>query len=133
MKKKVLLAMAVIMALGTVKAMAQEANEDWIQMDITEGKIAAAELANETEQVKNILKEMNKMQDELAESKNSRGLMSAIGQTVGVAESVMQDYDTDLDKMRQLKIELRKKLSDFKAMDERNMIPGLHVHEELSF
>lgn len=153
MKKKVMLALAIVMVLGSVKAMAEEVDE--IQRMITEGKIQAAEAANRCMEcelnvqgkwdaaeldmnlitIKSQITEMEKMQDELGDMENTRGVLSALGQTITTAEEVRKEIDRsgDLDKSRRLVQELKKAISDFKAQDPRNIIPGLKVHEELSF
>ncbi|CAE78417.1 hypothetical protein AB1A81_02005 [Bdellovibrio bacteriovorus] len=50
MKKKIVLAMAIIMVLGSVKAMAEEYEQDEIYREIQLGKIDATEAANGCEE-----------------------------------------------------------------------------------
>ncbi|KYG69310.1 hypothetical protein AZI87_08940 [Bdellovibrio bacteriovorus] len=156
MKKRVLLAMAVIMVLGSVKAMAEEVDD--ISLMITEGKIAAAEAAAASDRclecemnipgkldaaelnmnlitIETQIKEMEKMQDEISDMENTNGLMSALGQTITTAEAVRKEIDrsADLDKSRQLVGELTKTIREFKAQLPSNQIRGLKVHHELSY
>ncbi|KHD88964.1 MAG: hypothetical protein OM95_05715 [Bdellovibrio sp. ArHS] len=156
MKKRILLAMAVIMVLGSVKAMAEEVDD--ISLMITEGKIQAAQAAAVRDgcmecgfnaqgkwdaaefdmnliTIQTQIKEMEKMQDELNDVENTHGLMSALGQTITTAESVRKEIEqsVDLDKSRQLIKELNKSLREFKAQLPANQIRGVKVHDELSF
>lgn len=142
MKKKVMLALAVIMVLGSVKAMAQEVDD--ISLMITEGKIQAAQsvmLTDRTEIRRNDntiasqIREMEIMLLELRGDADAKSLLVSLDHTIKTAKSLRKEIviSQDLDKSRKLLIEMSNSLSDFKAMDPRNMIPGLHVHEELRF
>lgn len=141
MKKKVMLALAIVMVLGSVKAMAEEISDFDIEHGL--GKIDAtidsqrvhAALKSNDSIIEMQIKELEKMQNELADEENTRGLMGALGQTITNAEIIRKEAieKYDLEKSNQLVIELSNSLSDFKAQDPRNIIPGLHVHEELRF
>lgn len=120
MKKKVMLALAIVMVLGSINAMAEEVDE--IHQMITEGKIQAAEAANRCMEcdlhaygkldaaelqmnlvtIKSQIAEMEKMQQELSDVENTRGVLSALGQTITMAEDIFKEIDqnNDLEKSR---------------------------------
>lgn len=142
MKKKVMLALAVIMVLGSVKAMAEEVDE--ISLMNTEGKIQAAQSMMMTDRaeirrnditISSQIREMEQMHKELLGDAEASQLVSSLERTIKTAQSVRKAIlkSEDLETSRKLLIEISNSLSDFKAMDPRNMIPGLHVHEELRF
>ncbi len=105
MKKKAMLAMAIIMLLGSVKALAsQSAEVDPAEIMNTPGKLYDSEVNVNLAKVQEQIEEMNSMQDRLAEIENSGGLMRDLGQTKEVAEQdskkVSQTFD--LEQSRQL-------------------------------
>ena len=142
MKKKVMLALAVIMVLGSVKAMAEEGDD--IALLNTEGKIQAAEsmmMTDRSEIRRNDstigaqIREMEIMHKELLGDAEAKQLVLSLERTIKTAHSLRKAIlkSEDLETSRKLLIEISNSLSDFKAMDPRNIIPGLHVHEELRF
>lgn len=133
MKKKALLAIAVIMALGSVRAMAQMSEMDAIDQEIAMGKLDATELSVETSDVRRSIQELSKMQDDLAEVEDTNGLMGALAQTITSAEQVLKSSGDDVEKMKMLKKELRERVQEMKRLDPRNQIRGLKVHDDLEF
>ncbi|XGC81245.1 hypothetical protein ACES2L_01960 [Bdellovibrio bacteriovorus] len=157
MKKKFMLAMAIVMLLGSVKALAEE-NDD-IYNEIQNGKIEAAMAAqaeadaacldcDETNvqgkwdaaelnmnliAIESQIKQLEKMQDELSDERDTRGLLSAIGQTITIAEQKKKEINQSLDlsESRQLTNELAKEICNFNMINPLNQIRGLKVHEEL--
>lgn len=121
MKKKVLLAVAVVMTIGSIRAMASAttAEQDSISVEITDGKLDAAELDMNRVDIKDMMKEMERMQEDLSNVANSGGLMSALSQTISVSENILKESGDDIKKMRQLKIEVRQRLNDFKAAADK--------------
>ncbi len=131
MKRRFLLGLAMTMSLSAFHAKAEDltmgkidaAQLDMMEMsmqdDITAGKLSAAELDMDRSAIIVMIKELNKMQMELSDSSDSRGLMSALGQTISMAESIVEESGNDLQRMGQLKVELREQLRKFKQLQSQ--------------
>lgn len=157
MKKRMLLAMALIMVLGSVKAMAEENDE--IYNEIQRGKIEAvmadqseadsvcleceeinaqgkwdaAELDMNLINIEAQIKELKKMKMELKGIENTAGLVKAIDKTIAAASKAGKEIkaSSDLKKSRQLVSELSNEICNLNMANPLNAIPGLKVHEEL--
>lgn len=81
------------------------------------------------------IEELNLMQESLAEIENTKGLMSAIGQTIDMAEKFLTENNQNPNATKTQKMigELASLISSFKAQDPLNQILGLHMSDELSF
>ena len=152
MKKKIVLAMAVIMVLGSVKAMAEDFHsinmEGKIQaaeadaaerrdfdMNFAQGKWDAAELDSNLVTIKSKIQEMERLQDELGDMENTNGLLSALGQTITTATEVRKEIEqtSDLEKSRQLIKELNTEINNFKNQHPSYNIRGIKKHDELTY
>nr|BFD61703.1 hypothetical protein BdHM001_03840 [Bdellovibrio sp. HM001]BFD65514.1 hypothetical protein HAGR004_05360 [Bdellovibrio sp. HAGR004] len=152
MKKKIVLAMAVIMVLGSVKAMAEDyhsinmegklqateadaAERDDFQMGFNQDKWDAAELDSNLMTINSKIQELEKLQDELSDMENTNGLLSAIGQTVTTATEIQKEIakSSDLKKSRQLIQELNSEINNFKNQHPSYNIRGIKKHDELTY
>ena len=81
------------------------------------------------------IEELNMMQDSLTHIENTKGLMSAIGQTIDMAEKFLNENNQNPNEIKTQKLigELASLISTFKAQDPLNQILGLHMSDELSF
>lgn len=128
MQRRILLGLAIAMSfsafhakaedltMGKIEAAQLDMMESRMQDDITAGKLSAAELDMDRSSVIVMIKELNRMQMELSDSSDTRGLMSAIGQTISVAESIVEESGNDLQRMGQLKVELRDQIKKFRQI-----------------
>lgn len=152
MKKKIVLAMAVIMVLGSVKAMAEDyhsinmegkiqaaqadvAMRSELDISLAQGKWDAAELDSNLVEIKSKIQELEKLQDELSDTENSNGLLSALGQAITVATEIQKEIadSSDLEKSRQLIQELNSEINNFKNQHPSYNIRGIKKHDELTY
>lgn len=133
MKKKALLAIAVIMALGSVRAMAQMSEVDAIDRENVMNKLDASALSVESTDIRSSIEELYRMQDELAGVEDTNGLMGALAQTITSAERVVKSSGDDLGKLKMLKNELHERVQEMKRLDPRNQIRGLKVNDNVEF
>ncbi len=98
-------------------------------------KSQGSELAENILAIQLQIKEMNSMQDMLANVEDTNGLLSAIGQTITQAELSLANIrkNSSVVESRLLTNELTAMISEFKATDPLNQILGLHVSDELHF
>ncbi|WP_347359261.1 hypothetical protein [Bdellovibrio sp.] len=152
MKKKIVLAMAIIMVLGSVKAMAEEDHsinmEGKIQaakadaserrdfeMGFNQDKWDAAELDSNLIAIKSKIQELEGLQEELGDMEDTNGLLSALGQTITTATAIRKDIEkkSDLEKSRQLILELNNEINNFKNQHPSYNIRGIKKHDELTY
>lgn len=81
------------------------------------------------------IEELNMMQESLTDIENTKGLMSAIGQTIDMAEKFLTENNQNPNATKTQKMigELASLISSFKTQDPLNQILGLHMSDELSF
>lgn len=159
MKKKIVLAMAIIMVLGSVKAMAEDigndiefgqnmirATEDMhqrldeeefyqdevykqLQMD----KVSAAE-ADRLEQLSNEVQAKLAKISGLKDS-SQPNLNKAIKATVQQAESLHREFKAshNIQKLQKLSADLEDRWQTLNEMDQKNPIQGVRVHPELRY
>jgi hypothetical protein len=119
MKQKVMLAMAIIMVLGSVKAMASSAQGsiDPVEMENIQGKWDASELNVNLAKVQSQIKEMNDLRDSISEVEDTNGIGPGIGQVVTVAAEEAEEIykSSDLMKSRELVKAMDNHLKLFKS------------------
>ncbi|MNL17099.1 hypothetical protein D3C87_1381730 [compost metagenome] len=111
MKKAMIWAMAAMMILGSLKALATEVDhtagkieseeenllELDIQMENTEGKIAAAELQMAMASIRTNIEAIYAMQDELSALEDSQGMIKKLGMIADLEEQKLRAIDDSLD------------------------------------
>lgn len=110
MKKAIIWAMATMMILGSLKALAVEADhtqgkieseeENFLELDIqmenTEGKIAAAELQLAMASIRTQIDTLYAMQDELSALEDSQGMIKKLGMIADLEEQKLRAIDDSL-------------------------------------
>jgi len=155
MKKNFVLAMAVIVALGSVKALAgsglsadealkmnmdskiEAAMADSAKQDQTRpiAKMDAADFADTMSSIRRQVKELARIQDSLRNSENSGHLIGDIGQTITVLNEEIPEIQAkqDAQAAHSRNIELAKLIREIKAGMMENQIMGLNVNSNLDF
>ncbi|WP_374001172.1 hypothetical protein [Bdellovibrio bacteriovorus] len=150
MKKKIVLAMAIIMVLGSVKAMAEEMDseqfyQDEIYQQLQWDKTLAAEAdskerAQSNREISQLDQLSNEIETKLAKisglkDSSQPNLNKAIKSTVQQAKGLHREFKAshDIQKLQKLSADLEDRWQSLNEMDEKNQIQGLRVHPELRY
>ncbi|UXR65336.1 hypothetical protein EZJ49_03605 [Bdellovibrio bacteriovorus] len=154
MKKKIVLAMAVIMVLGSVKAMAEEISMEDIEHGLA--KIEATQEMNERLDEEEFFNENQHTKIDAAEADwRERQLEEAIGAkikkmeemkdssqpslnrsiiaTIADAKKQLKENKFNAEGLQQLSTKLDNAWQTLNEMDQKNQIRGVRVHSELRY